>query len=474
MLTVGVARRNINPPINIPHAGWGAQTHVEAIDIEADLWTTAAVIGDENSATVIIDVDTSHFDMTQADEIRRRVAMKGGFDVAHIRVSTTHTHSAPMLQSEYYPNHHDTITAYFEQICIQTVEAVMEAAGRRVEATARTGTGMSRIGKNRRQMLEGGRVVVGYNPDGITDPTVSVIRFDDRSGNAVLSIVHYACHPTMLGFENKRHSPEYPGVTKRVVESLIGGTCLFLQGAAGNIGPGPEGFRTNLEAMKRIGTALGYEASKVLTELSAEPHSEPIFEGVVESGAPLGLWRMVPPSVADSPFAVCAAVVRLPLREQLPIEEARAQATSYTHELERLQGSGASDEEIKRVTFQAKRAYFVLRRSELYGGKTHLDMEVHLVRIGDTALVGLPAEIFAEIGIAVRGQSPFSHTLVSGYSNGWQGYLPTRADYSFGGYEIDTSPYAPGADEELVRSLAVLLCELKGKRTDRSTQTAEG
>ena len=99
-----------------------------------------------------------------------------------------------------------------------------------------------------------------------------------------------------------------------------------------------------------------------------------------------------------------------------------------------------------------------------------MDVEAHLVRIGDTALVGLPLEIFTEIGIAVRGQSPFSDTLVSGYSNGWQGYLPTRADYPFGGYEVDTSPYAPGADEELVRSLADLLREMKaaekGNRTN--------
>lgn len=460
MLTVGTARRTINSPMNVPHAGWGAQTHVEAVGIEADLWTTAAVIGDEQTVAVIIDVDTSHFDMAQAAEIRRRVAEQSGFDTAHIRVSTTHTHSAPMLQSEYYPSHHEAISAYFELICSQTVEAVLEAAGRRVEVTVCTGLGSSLIGKNRRQLLDNGRMVVGYNPDGITDPTVGVIRFDDPSGSAVLSIVHYACHPTMLGFDNKWHSPEYPGVTKRVVESLVGGTCLFLQGAAGNIGPGPEGFQTNLDAMKRIGTALGCEAARVLTELGGLDVQHR-FAGVVESGAPLGMWQAVPSLSQDTMFEVRSAAIRLPLQAQLPVEEATALATSYAQELKKLQESGASEAQIQAVTFRAKRAYFALRRSEQYGGKTDVEVFAHIIRIGETVLIGLPLEIFTEIGIAVREASPFVYTLISGYSNGWQGYLPTRADYPLGGYEVDTTPYAPGADEELVRNLSALLHEMK-------------
>lgn len=462
MLTAGTARKDINPPLSIPHVGWGAQTHIEGIGIEADLWTTVAVIGDERATAILIDVDTSHFSMAQADEIRRRVAENTGIDATRIRVSTTHTHSGPMLLSEYYPQHREIIESYFETICSQTAEAAKEAMARRIAVHISAGSGSCRIGKNRRQALDGGRLVVGYNPDGPTDPTVAVVRFDDAEGHAVLSLVHYACHPTMLGFDNRLHSPEYPGVTKRVVESLVGGVCLFLQGAAGNVGPGPEGFLTNLNAMKRIGTTLGCEAAKTLLELGEPEDAEYVFDRLVESGAPLGIWRKQAASRREPVvFDVRCAGVRLPLGRQLPIDEARETAEGQARELERLQRDGASEERIKEATFRAKRAYFALRRSELYGGESHIEIEAQCIRIGDMALVSVPLEIFVQIGIAVKNGSPFAHTLVSGYSNGWQGYLPTRADYPHGGYEVETTPFAPGADENLVEALTALLREMK-------------
>ena len=32
-------------------------------------------------------------------------------------------------------------------------------------------------------------------------------------------------------------TPEYPGIVKRVVEAALGGHCLFVQGACGDVGP---------------------------------------------------------------------------------------------------------------------------------------------------------------------------------------------------------------------------------------------
>jgi len=367
----------------------------------------------------------------------------------------------PMLTSEYYPQHREIIATYFESICSRTTEAAKEAMDQRITVNVSTGSGICHIGKNRRQSLISGRTVVGYNPDGPTDPTVGVVRFDDADGRTVLSIVHYACHPTMLGFENRLHGPEYPGVTKRVVESLVGGKCIFLQGAAGDVGPGPEGFLTNVDAMKRIGTILGCEAARTLLELGEPEEAEYVFDRVVESGAPLGIWQSRTPSHPNTVVDVRSASVRLPLGRQLPIDEARGKAEGLARELEKLQLDGASEELIKEVTFQAKRAYFALRRSERYEGKSHIEIEAQCIRIGDLALVAVPLEIFVQTGIAVKNASPFTHTLVSGYSNGWQGYLPTRADYPYGGYEVETTPYAAGADEIIVDALTSLLGEMK-------------
>ena len=36
----GVGRVTITPPLTVPHAGWGAQTHILPDGIETDLWAT--------------------------------------------------------------------------------------------------------------------------------------------------------------------------------------------------------------------------------------------------------------------------------------------------------------------------------------------------------------------------------------------------------------------------------------------------
>jgi hypothetical protein len=72
--------------------------------------------------------------------------------------------------------------------------------------------------------------------------------------------------------------------------------------------------------------------------------------------------------------------------------------------------------------------------------------------------VGVPVELFCEIGTAIRERSPFPTTLVSGYWNGYRNYLPTDAERARGGYEIDISPFRPGA-EALVTAAAARVLE---------------
>ena len=62
-------------------------------------------------------------------------------------------------------------------------------------------------------------------------------------------------------------------------------------------------------------------------------------------------------------------------------------------------------------------------------------------------------ELFCEIAITVRNQSPFAHTFYFGYANGWLGYLPTRRGFEEGGYEPKTSPFTGQAEQDLLTSV---------------------
>ena len=73
------------------------------------------------------------------------------------------------------------------------------------------------------------------------------------------------------------------------------------------------------------------------------------------------------------------------------------------------------------------------------GGVWYTVAECQAFSLNDVALVGLAAEPFAEIGLAVKARSSAALTLFAGYANGSVGYLPTPLAYDQGGYEVDSS-----------------------------------
>ena len=72
-------------------------------------------------------------------------------------------------------------------------------------------------------------------------------------------------------------------------------------------------------------------------------------------------------------------------------------------------------------------------------------VEVEILRIGELAIVAMPGEPFAEVGAAVKKASPFAYTMFCGYSDGVGGdYMPIASEYTFGGYEVERTPYGSG------------------------------
>ena len=57
------------------------------------------------------------------------------------------------------------------------------------------------------------------------------------------------------------------------------------------------------------------------------------------------------------------------------------------------------------------------------------------MRIGDLGIAAIPCEVFAEIGLAIKQQSPFKPAFTIELANGYNGYLPTPEQHKLGGYE---------------------------------------
>lgn len=96
-------------------------------------------------------------------------------------------------------------------------------------------------------------------------------------------------------------------------------------------------------------------------------------------------------------------------------------------------------------------------------GLDEVQAEVQVISIGSFALVTLPGEPLTDLGTAIREQSPYSQTLVLGYSNGnGVHYVGMPGEKARGGYEMELGTV--GTDEagkKLVELALQLLQEEK-------------
>jgi hypothetical protein len=94
----------------------------------------------------------------------------------------------------------------------------------------------------------------------------------------------------------------------------------------------------------------------------------------------------------------------------------------------------------------------------------HAHAELMAIRIGEAAIMGIPAEFFSELGMKVKLASPFQPTFVIELANGCVGYIPTVEAFTGGGYETElvrSSKLVPEAADIVVRKASELLISMK-------------
>lgn len=472
-LRAAVARTDITPPIGIAHAGWGAQIHQRAAGVDLPLWATALALDDGRETVVIIDVDIGYIWEPEAAAVRDAVVRLTGLPRENVRLSYTHTHSGPInggTWRSWITDGAEMVEPYDASLAHRLAGVAWAALSGLQPARIGARKGACRINVNRRFQRPGdGAVVVGRNWEGPVDPEVEVVRIDRDTGEPLATVVNYACHPITVGPDNDLITPDYPGAMKRVVEQATGSICLFLQGAAGDVGPIRGVVHNGRTEYKRLAAILGHEASRLWWEIGLVPQSEE-YLGTVESGAPLAeyddsradtlAWEQ------DPRLGVATHVARLPLKTFPDPNVLQAEFEAHVAALERLRSSGDDPEGILRETMLCKRSAMRAELARELQGQSHREIEIQAFSIGDTiALLALPLEPFATIGMRVKAASPFPYTLFSGYSNvGWA-YIPTEDAYPLGGYEVEITPFSPRAADQLIDECVGLLQQLAGGRS---------
>jgi hypothetical protein len=465
VLTAGTARVVITPPVGIGMAGFAGRP--PATGVHDDLTATAIVLAEGDTpegdtpeagadggatrvALVALDLIGLRGDGFVA-AIKERVREVTGIPPERVFLNCSHTHYGPELGSDREGGDSQIAAAYREVLRHQLAGVIAAADAARRPVTLACGRGAVRVGINRRERKEDGRIVLGQHPEGALDTEVQVWRFDAAGGETpepgapvgwvrrstppVAVLVHYACHGVSLSSQVRLLSADFMGVMRDVVERLVGGAALYVQGACGNINPSLMG--ANWEHPRLLGHALGAEAARVA--LLAQP-------------------------VQPLPLRVARERLRLPALLPVSVEAGRARVAALEADRERLDREGVPADAGSRIwnTRTLQRARDGLAALEGGTSLPPVEAEIGALRIGDAALASNPTELFCEIGMAIKRASPFPWTAVAGYTDGSAGYVPTRAAYPEGGYEVDRACRVnPEAGEMIEETSSRLLRALR-------------
>ena len=219
----------------MPHANWGSSTHQVAEGIDMPMYCNAMYLESESSKNKLVILDFDLCSMSEEIDSMVRDSVMSILDISKesIRICLSHTHAGPPYGKDnlngagWITEGVELINPYYDSFPEKISNAVMEAVRSAVNCNVSYGKGMSDININRRPADEKGNLFTGRNWDGPVDHSVDVIGFDDENGNVISTIVGYACHPHILGPENRLISPDYPGHLRKTVEDIVGGSCLF-------------------------------------------------------------------------------------------------------------------------------------------------------------------------------------------------------------------------------------------------------
>jgi len=464
-LRFGLARVDITPPVGIYHRVWGAARHDRAAGVHRPLRGDVMVFAPadpapsgEGGALVRAQLDLVGLVNPQHEELIRMLSEAGGVPCDRVLLTYSHTHSSGWFAPDRFglPGG-EMIGPYLQGLGAQLQQAVRQAVNNLQEVVLTYATGRCDLAANRDCWDESfGRYVCGLNPDAPADDTVLVGRVTDRAGQLLGTLVHYACHPTTLAWENTRISPDYVGAMREEVERITAAPCVFLLGPCGDLGP-REGFVGDPAVADRNGRQLAYAALSALTSMGP-PATDFQYQGPVISGATLGTWAHVPFTderwARVSRFSGGAYTVELPLKPRPDPSALRAEIERWETRQQEAEARGEEVEARDSRAYAERARRWLARLDNLPEGTTYpLRFSVH--RLGEALWITCGGEPYSLLQRELRRRFPEDAVLCSPLAGDLQvAYLLSAGRYGQGLYQEECSILAPGCLETLIEAIA--------------------
>lgn len=441
---IGVATVDITPPVGIYARNWGAAKHDVADWIHRKLTLNALVLceTDSQQPVVFLDADLGWWrSLPTFYRFQSRLLEKLKLDETSLIFGVTHTHASPPL-TDPDPDlpASESLAEFLEQVFEASVKVALQAMKNATEAVVEWTTGRCELaGMRDLPDPDGARLICGWNPDEPADDTLVVGRISDLEGALQAVIVNYACHPTTLAWENTAVSPDYPGAMRETIQKTLGVPALFMQGASGELAPRYQ-YVGDPAVADRHGRQLAYATLATLENMEP-PGTRLEFQGVMESGAPLAVWKhaMVTPVslLKHKKFTVA-----MPLKDWPTADELEQQRQACTDR--------ALEERLRRRRN--------IRRG--IGDGDTLELPIWMWRMGDTILVGSPTESYSILQRTLRERFPERTIVCLNLINGTTGYLTPEELYDLDLYQVWQTPFARGGLEKLIAGMTEAIQEI--------------
>ncbi|MEK7475350.1 MAG: hypothetical protein AAB152_06895 [Candidatus Coatesbacteria bacterium] len=391
-MKAGFGEADITPAVPCSKIGWIKD--VKATRILDPLHAKALVLEESGGALGIIALDTLSIRWTQVERIRKGISALG-FPGDRVMISTTHNHAGPAVAHEGDVERDE---AYLDGLVDRSVAAFRQALDRREEAEVGFGRAVEMgVVLNRRVVYRDGLVRTHgslAHPDalfveGPVDPEVAVMAVRSVSGTMLGATVSYALHPTYHG-DDECISANWPGVMATRLAARGVPVTLFLQGTQGNMSTGDPLRPGHEPDMETVGQVMAEAARRALEGIRFTAHPK---------------------------LRLSSEVVPLPYRQATEDEwHGRIRGA------QRFVDPDAYERAIPR-----------LRRKIAERGGVK-PAQVQALGIDDHVFVGLPGEVFVQLGLAIKERAfpLLAHPVMA---NGMLGYIPHLDAFKRGGYE---------------------------------------
>lgn len=410
----GVAKVVITPDRPMWMAGYASREHASEGTLH-NLWAKALALEDSSGNRVIlITTDILGFPGNISDRIRTRLNTEYGLTKAQVALSSSHTHTGPVLQNalfDIYPldsAEREKIRIYSIDLENKIVALAGEALESMVPVSLYSQNGIVRFQVNRRnnseKLLEQTTTLNGPN-----DYSVPVLKVSNEAGDIMAVIFGYACHATVLNFYE--WSGDYPGFAQIELEKEHPGlTAMFFQGAGADQNPLP---RRTVPLAQQYGRELADAVERVLKEE----------------------MRKLPATVKTA-----YSEIELPLSDPLSIRELEKRFANSTG-------------------FEKRWANHLIEIIKQNGALiSSYNYPIQIWKLGDQPVMILGGEAVVEYAILLK-QLFGNETFVMAYTNDVMSYIPSEKILEEGGYEGESSQIVYGMPGKWKSGIETIIIE---------------